>query len=354
MSNLVRLVLICSSDYARLERDICALMEDADLQVLVVGDGACATVERLRRLEDFRPNDSPRVQPLELPNLAEGGAALLAAVACSAEQGFTHIVTTDASCRQLQSEVKCLAAVVEAYPLDVVGVARHSFTTSDDRTNASVGRLLRGALGPNASSLLQIARTSMRIYPLIHVQGIPTLTGPFDGETELLIRLLWKGVAIRVVDSDTDESERSRRRSRYQQLKYEIRAGTSTVLLVTASLLGTHHTPADLSSSLGVGVFIGCTPFLGFHTLLAIVISYLCGLNVAYVWFGTQISNPLLAAFLAVLSVRVGRYVTGTSASTLGALSLEWLVGSAVVGGILAVFAGITSYYVARRLSRQT
>jgi len=40
-------------------------------------------------------------------------------------------------------------------------------------------------------------------------------------------------------------------------------------------------------------------------------------------------------------------------APTLGALSVEWLVGSVLVGSALAVLTGVTSYCVARTLSRE-
>jgi uncharacterized protein len=353
MSHPLQLVICSGSEHLGLERELCELLAEPEFHLLVVGDGACALVERLCQDQGFHQDDSCRVHSLELPNSTKGGAPVLAAIAYGAELGFTHLVTTTAGCRQLRNALKVLAAAAEAHPLDVAAMARHSVTTPQDRTSRSLGRLLYGSLGPEASSLLRISRSDARLYPLIHVRDIPALSGRFDGEAELLTRLLWKGVAVRVVEADGDQSGRNVRESRYQRLKEDVRASFFTFVFVTVSLLRKHRTPAELSSSLGVGVFIGCTPFFGFHTMLAIVISSLCGLNVAYVWFGTQISNPLLAVFLTVLSVRVGRYVMGASAPTLGAFSLEWFVGSALVGSALAVLAGVSSYYVARGLSRK-
>ena len=349
MSTLVQLVMSSGRERVGLERDISQLLANPELHLLVVGEEACALVEGLCQQEGVHRDDTRRVQSLDLPSSTSGGAKLLAAIAYAAERGFTHIVTTAVGRRRLGSAVKILAAAAEAHPLDVAIVARHSFSAPDERTSRSAGRRLYGALGPEVSSLLGISKSNARLYPLIHVRDIPALSGRFDGETELLTRLLWKGVAIRVVDTDRDEAEQDVR----QSLKRDIRADVITFVFVTVSLLRKHHTPAELSSSLAVGVFIGCSPFFGFHTILAIAISSLCGLNVAYVWFGTQISNPLLAAFLTVLSVRVGRSVMGASAPALGAFSLEWLVGSALVGSALAVLAGVTSYYVARGLSQK-
>ncbi len=353
MSTLVQLVMSSGRERLGLERDISELLANPELHLLVVGEEACALVEGLCQQEGVHRDDARRVLSLDLPSSTSGGAKLLAAIAYAAERGFTHIVTTAVGRRRPGSAVKILAVAAEAHPLDVAIVAQHSFSAPDERTSRSAGRRLYGALGPEVSSLLGISKSNARLYPLIHVRDIPALSGRFDGETELLTRLLWKGVAIRVVDTDRDEAEQDVRQSRYQRLKRDIRADVVTFVFVTVSLLRKHHTPAELSSSLAVGVFIGCSPFFGFHTILAIAISSLCGLNVAYVWFGTQISNPLLAAFLTVLSVRVGRSVMGASAPALGAFSLEWLVGSALVGSALAVLAGVTSYYVARGLSQK-
>ena len=123
---------------------------------------------------------------------------------------------------------------------------------------------------------------------------------------------------------------------------------------VTAAVLRAHRTPVEVGAAIGVGVFLGCTPFFGFHTLLATAASFLFGLNLMYVWLGTQISNPFFAGFLTAGSIGVGRYLLHDASYAVGRLSLDWLVGSVVVGSVLGTVSGVVSYGAAWRIRRRT
>lgn len=122
---------------------------------------------------------------------------------------------------------------------------------------------------------------------------------------------------------------------------------------VTTAVLRAHRTPAEVGTAIGVGVFLGCTPFFGFHTLLAMAASFLFGLNLGYVWLGTQISNPLFAGFLTAGSIGVGSYVLHEAPRTIGRLSLAWLTGSVVVGSVLGAVSGVVSYGAALRFRKR-
>ena len=122
---------------------------------------------------------------------------------------------------------------------------------------------------------------------------------------------------------------------------------------VTTTVLGAHRTPVEVGTAIGVGVFLGCTPFFGFHTLLAMAVSFLFGLNFMYVWLGTQISNPLFAGILTMGSVAVGSYRRHDAPSTVTRFSLDWLAGSAVVGSVLGAVAGGASYGAALRFRKR-
>ena len=106
--------------------------------------------------------------------------------------------------------------------------------------------------------------------------------------------------------------------------------------------------------AIGVGVFLGCTPFFGFHTLLAIVVSFVFGLNFVYVWVGTQISNPFFAGFLTAGSIGLGRYLLHDASYSVGRLTLDWLAGSVVVGSVLGTISGVVSYCTAQHFRKQT
>lgn len=69
-----------------------------------------------------------------------------------------------------------------------------------------------------------------------------------------------------------------------------------------------HTTPRRLALALALGVFLGASPLWGLHTLLAIAMSLLLGLNKPATLFGTLVSNPLLAPFLILFSLETGSW----------------------------------------------
>ena len=52
------------------------------------------------------------------------------------------------------------------------------------------------------------------------------------------------------------------------------------------------------ATAVGLGVFIGCLPFYGFHLLLCWVTGWLFGLNRLKIYLAANISNPLIAPLL--------------------------------------------------------
>ena len=115
----------------------------------------------------------------------------------------------------------------------------------------------------------------------------------------------------------------------------------------------THQTPREVGAAVGAGVFIGCSPFFGFHSVIAAAVSWLLGLNFIYVWMGTHVSNPLFAAFLTATSIGVGAYVTGSTGSSLAQWSIDWLAGWLIVGSVLGCSAGLATGLAVGRLRRR-
>ena len=108
--------------------------------------------------------------------------------------------------------------------------------------------------------------------------------------------------------------------------------------------------PARTGIAFGVGVFIGCTPFFGFHSFIAAGAAALFRLNLLTVWLGTHISNPLLAGGLTLVSIGVGSYVLHETPSTVGRFSASWMVGSLIVGTVLGVTAGVLVTFAVRTI----
>ena len=120
--------------------------------------------------------------------------------------------------------------------------------------------------------------------------------------------------------------------------------------------------PARQAAAVALGVFIGCTPFYGFHFFLCIFFARIFRLNQIRTYIGAHISTPVLLPFLVIAEVQVGRFLRGEMpvAIHLSALrqlrpwrsGLDLFTGSLVVGLILAGVFALVTYLLARRLRR--
>jgi uncharacterized protein (DUF2062 family) len=273
-----------------------------------------------------------------------------AAIADSVARGYTHLFTMDADGQHLAREVTTLVAVSKAEPLNLILANRTLIGLTVPSSGHPKRRFSNFLVRYETETRIRDSESGFRIYPLVHVQNMRFWSNRFDFEIEVLIRLLWKRVTIREVDAEVCQTAPKMEVSGFREYTHNVRRSILNSVLATLALLKTHRTPAEVGTAVGAGVFIGCTPFFGFHTFLAMVLSFFFRLNFVYVWLGTQISNPFLAGFLTVVSVGVGKYMIKSSSHTLGGFSLEWLIGSVLVGGVLGIISGVTTYLVANKV----
>ncbi len=61
--------------------------------------------------------------------------------------------------------------------------------------------------------------------------------------------------------------------------------------------------------AIGVGLFIGCLPFYGFHLLLCWLVGRLLGLNRLKVYLAANVSNPIVAPLLVFVELQTGAWL---------------------------------------------
>jgi hypothetical protein len=76
-----------------------------------------------------------------------------------------------------------------------------------------------------------------------------------------------------------------------------------------AALLHLDDPPWRIALALAVGVFIGCTPLYGLHTILAIAVAALARLNKAAAVTGAWFNLPWITPFVYAASLKVGALV---------------------------------------------
>jgi uncharacterized protein (DUF2062 family) len=128
------------------------------------------------------------------------------------------------------------------------------------------------------------------------------------------------------------------------------RPGRLTALLYRFRTEG--DTPIRQAFSIGLGLYIGASPFIGFHLLLTVFFGWVFGLNRLKAYLASHISNPLFAPMLYATEIQLGAWLrTGHFYSTatladlqLRGLALDVLVGSVVVGAVLGATGTVVTY----------
>lgn len=118
-----------------------------------------------------------------------------------------------------------------------------------------------------------------------------------------------------------------------------------------------HSSPRELGLSVGVGAFVACTPLLGLHAWLALGLATLLRLNRLWTLIASRLSStPVLAVttFCEIETahrLRTGRWVPLALHEAMEhgrELLGDWILGTVIVGGVVALCAGFLAYGIAR------
>jgi uncharacterized protein (DUF2062 family) len=117
--------------------------------------------------------------------------------------------------------------------------------------------------------------------------------------------------------------------------------------------------PHYVAMGMAIGVFIGVTPTMPFHTVLAVGLALILRGSKAAAVLGVWFSNPFTAPIFYVGSYKVGIYLLGNRApfnlkyeSLLELINLGKEVTLAMIAGgiLLGIFPGIASYFITRKI----
>jgi uncharacterized protein (DUF2062 family) len=119
-----------------------------------------------------------------------------------------------------------------------------------------------------------------------------------------------------------------------------------------------HSTPREIALSVGVGAFVACSPFVGFHLGIAAALATLFRLNRLWAMIGSRLSTTpvFLATTFSEIQIahrlRTGAWATlklHEAMREAPQLVVDWSIGFVVVGGFVATLVGFVAYAVARR-----
>ncbi len=110
-------------------------------------------------------------------------------------------------------------------------------------------------------------------------------------------------------------------------------------------------TPGRLALAIGMGVFIGLSPFFGMHALISVAIAAVFGLNKPLAFLASNVSIPPIAIPVAIINIQVGHRLRGEgwqvfqksrpSISEMMAYFGDWTLGWVLVGSATATVLGL-------------
>ena len=127
----------------------------------------------------------------------------------------------------------------------------------------------------------------------------------------------------------------------------------SRALTLWRTLKNEHSSPREVALAVGIGVFAGCTPAVGFHGWVAIGLAALFRKNKLWSWVGSRISNMFILPWIILAEIqlahriRVGRWLVLSVDEVRDAgpaMLLDWLLGSVPVGLTLGLVLGLATY----------
>ena len=151
-----------------------------------------------------------------------------------------------------------------------------------------------------------------------------------------------------------------RERLKYPGARHREGSWKRKLRLFYLRLLRLRGEPEEVAGGLAIGVFIGFTPTVPLHTVLAVLIALLFRKSKLAAALGCWIANPFVLPFIYVLDYQVGHFMLGTERLSLdlSALSGSYLInlGSEIaiplfIGGlVVGLFSVLPSYFLTKRL----
>lgn len=125
--------------------------------------------------------------------------------------------------------------------------------------------------------------------------------------------------------------------------------------------IGPKSEPAAIAFGLAIGVFVGVTPTIPFHSAIIVIIGFLFRQNITAAYIGSWIiSNPVTAPLLYLSQYELGRILLGiapyeyalTEYTLTGIAALGWQTMLPLLTGgvIMASLFAVPAYFISGRL----
>jgi len=341
------------------------------LKVLVVNDGSTdGGPETLAGLS---------VTLLDFTDNRGKGSAILSAAEWAETNGYTHIITIDADGQHDPGDAALFPDLIRENPWTIIVGTRQfgemvPFSSRFGRKFSNMWVwITTGWRVPDSQS-------GFRAYPVAALRQVKCQGRKYNFEVEILVRGIWAGLSIVHKDISVHYSDETIKASHFDPLRDNARISWTYTRLVLRNFLPWPHkvifntdseeklsilhpirsfklllreslSPKDMALSSMLGVFLGALPLIACHSIMIFFVATRLRLNRLVALSVSNICMPPFVPGLAVgvgYYMRHGSYLTEFNMQTLGYEApqrlLEYLIGSLIIGPVLAVLVGAIAF----------
>jgi glycosyltransferase involved in cell wall biosynthesis len=356
--------------------------------ILVVDDGSEQAVDAL--LEGLS------VEVIRHDTNRGKGQAIRTAARHLRQRGDKHMITIDADGQHYPEDLPRFLEAIDQHP-DALIVGVRDFERAAVPGTSRFGRKFGNFwVWVQTGTRVRDIQSGFRAYPLWALERLPCRAQAYAFEVEIAVRALWGGVKLREVPVRVHYPRPAQRVSHFHKFHDNLRlALLNTHLTVRALVPWPHHqvvaldadapvtiwhplrsirmllteraTPRELGFAVALGVFLGAVPLIACHTLVILIAAALLRLNRVAAVAASQFCMPPLVPALCIeagyfmrhghfLTLKGAAHLSDASFLELGYMGLErlweWLLGSLVVGTVLALVLGMVTYAASRAIER--
>lgn len=341
------------------------------LKVLVVNDGSTdGGPETLKGLSAAR---------LDFTVNRGKGTAILSAAEWAAANGFSHIITVDADGQHNPGDALKFQELIRKNPWSVI-IGNRQFGGRVPFSSRFGRKFSNMWVWITTGWRVPDSQSGFRAYPVAALQKVICRGRRYDFEVEILVRGVWAGLSIVNTDIPVHYSEETIKASHFKPFRDNARISWTYTQLVIRNFLPWPHkvlfntggkekisvlhpirsfklllreslSPRDMALSSMLGVFLGTLPLIACHSVTIFFVATRLRLNRLV---ALSVSNICMPPFVPGLAVAVGyymrhgTYLTEFNMQTLGYEApqrlLEYLIGSLIIGPILALIVGAIAF----------
>ncbi|EJL71093.1 DUF2062 domain-containing protein [Chryseobacterium populi] len=345
--------------------------------IIVVNDGS--TDSSFQILDGYTG-----ITVVNLPENKGKGNGLKTGFRKAKELGYHYAITIDSDGQHYPDDIPVFVETLLKEKEDVLLIGNRNMSQDGIPKKSSFGnRFSNFWFWFETGIKLEDTQSGYRLYPLLRIPK-KYFTPKFEFEIEIIVRSAWRHIPVKNVPVKVlyDPSERV---SHFRPFKDFTRISILNTILVTITLFyiiprnfvnnfkkknfkrflkedvlesdGSNRTKAF---SIALGVFIGLSPFWGFHTLLVISLAVLFKLNKVLAFVASNVSLPPFIPFIIAAALFLGApFVHGNSDILSQELNfeliknnlLQYVIGSAILASTMSVLSGVAAFLFLSRFN---